>query len=381
MREITRRQHVLDAVAEFDRLGRDSFLTKYGFGPSRSFWLVHDGHRYDSKAIIGAARGFARPDLGPLKPNEFSGGEATVRRLLEQLGFTVEVDGARVETTDLTSQQLKLDEIYTREDLKSIFGITDATINTGVFRPKGTSSVWLFITEEKTADRTQYRDHLEGDTLYWQGQTSGRTDGLIIGHKAQGLELLVFLRKRKYEHPGAGFKYLGPFDYVSHSGEGPTSFVLQRHTPGTPIIAATVADEDVFDPANIDDARQRISRTIAQRRGQRAFRDALLAAYEGRCAISGCSVVDVLEAAHIHPYRGPETNKVVNGLLLRADLHTLFDCGLLAIDPASMTVLVAPSLRQSDYGAFHGRKLLIPQQQAHRPSRDALAMHRADVGL
>src|SRR5262245_9271658 len=70
------------------------------------------------------------------------------------------------------------------------------------------------------------------------------------------------------------------------------------------------------------------------------------------CAITGCSVRDVLEAAHIHPYRGRERNKVANGLLLRADLHTLFDCGLIAIDAATMTVIVTPSLQNSEYAAF-----------------------------
>jgi hypothetical protein len=77
--DIKSRKEVLDTIAEFDRLGRDRFLEKYKFGPSRSYWLVHHGKQYDSKAIIGTARGYARPDLGPMTADEFSGGEATVR--------------------------------------------------------------------------------------------------------------------------------------------------------------------------------------------------------------------------------------------------------------------------------------------------------------
>ena len=88
---------------------------------------------------------------------------------------------------------------------------------------------------------------------------------------------------------------------------------------------------------------------------RKTFRDALRTAYNDRCAITGCSILHVLEAAHIYPYRGPDTNKVTNGLLLRADVHTLFDCHLLTIDSATMTVLVAPHLRDSEYGEFHGR--------------------------
>lgn len=55
-------------------------------------------------------------------------------------------------------------------------------------------------------------------------------------------------------------------------------------------------------------------------------------AYERRCAVTGCTVEAVLEAAHISPYRGDHTNDVTNGLLLRADIHTMFDCGLIKVD-------------------------------------------------
>jgi len=373
------REPVLAAIAEFDRIGRARFLEKYGFGEARAYWLVHEGRRYDSKAIIGAAHGYSSPALGPLKAADFVGGEAMVRRKLEELGFTVEVgDGAAGE---LTSELLTGDAVYTREDLKKLFGITDATINTGVFRPKGTNSVWLFITEEKPADRTPYRDRLDGETLNWQGQTSGRTDDLIVEHRARGLELLVFFRKRKYEHPGAGFRYLGPFAYLRHEGGNPTSFVLRREAAEAPRLAPSQADEQAFDPAGVEDARERTMRAIAQRRGQQRFRDELIEAYDGRCAISGCAVLDVLEAAHIFPYRGPQTNHVANGLLLRADLHTLFDCGLIAIDPDTMTVLVAPRLRGSDYVALRGARLREPRSAAQGPSRDALLLQRRAAGL
>jgi len=276
-----------------------------------------------------------------------------------------------------TSDRLVVDHVYTREDLRRQFGITDATLNTGVFRPKGTASVWLFITEEKTSDRTQYHDRLDGDLLHWQGQTSGRTDDLIISHHRLGLEVLVFLRKRKYEFPGAGFRYIGAFSYVSHSGGGPTDFMLRRAISDVTLIAPEQGDPDDFNPDDIEDARERIARTIAQRRGQQAFRDALLAAYGGRCAISGCTVVDVLEAAHIVPYRGSATNVVSNGLLLRADIHILFDCSLIAIDPDKMTIVISSSLQNSGYRQLGGRALRLPAVPAHKPNRKALEQHRS----
>jgi hypothetical protein len=82
------------AMDEFDRLGRDEFLRKYGFGPSRAYFVSRDGKYYDSKAIVGAAHGFQHPQKGQLRSEDFSGGENTVRTLLEKLGFSVDVRGS-----------------------------------------------------------------------------------------------------------------------------------------------------------------------------------------------------------------------------------------------------------------------------------------------
>ena len=76
-------------MAEYDELGRDAFLARYGYGPARSYFVVHDGKRYDSKALAGVAVGKQFPASGPLAATEFSGGEATVKAKLEELGFEV----------------------------------------------------------------------------------------------------------------------------------------------------------------------------------------------------------------------------------------------------------------------------------------------------
>jgi putative restriction endonuclease len=107
----------------------------------------------------------------------------------------------------------------------------------------------------------------------------------------------------------------------------------------------------------------------------------LIAAYDGKCAITDCNVIDVLEAAHIYPYRGPDTNKISNGLLLRADLHTLFDCLLIAIDPMTLKVIVSPQLLDSTYKRLHHRKIRVPRKLSQAPSKEALMMHRAESRL
>jgi hypothetical protein len=87
-----------------------------------------------------------------------------------------------------------------------------------------------------------------------------------------------------------------------------------------------------FNPRNKADGRRRIERLVTIRQGQPMFRAKLMEAYERRCAVTGSSIEETLEAAHISPYRGTDSNHVRNGLLLRADIHTLFDLGLIRID-------------------------------------------------
>jgi hypothetical protein len=118
--------------------------------------------------------------------------------------------------------------VYTRAELMDLFGINDATINTGVFRFGDRHEIWLFVTERKQPDRVQYKDQLVGDKLHWEGQSLGRTNEHIINHKSEGNDILVFYRKAKTEFPGAGFMLEGPFNYVSHSGAAPASFILKR---------------------------------------------------------------------------------------------------------------------------------------------------------
>jgi hypothetical protein len=140
-------------------------------------------------------------------------------------------------------------------------------------------------------------------------------------------------------------------------------------------------EQGVFDPAGIRDARERVLSSIVRRRGQTVFRKRLLAAYKGRCAVSGCGIEAILEAAHIIPYKGSETNHTGNGLLLRADLHTLFDLRLVAIDEATMRLLICPSLAGTEYEEFRGRRIRVPDDPLHQPSQDALKRHRKKSGL
>lgn len=136
-----------------------------------------------------------------------------------------------------------------------------------------------------------------------------------------------------------------------------------------------LADLNEFDPSSLQEGRERVLASIVRRRGQSAFRQHLLTAYRGRCAFSGCDVEAVLEAAHIVPYLGPKTNHPANGLLLRADLHTLFDLHLLGVEPPSMRILVSSDLNGSRYESLRGRLVKPTRVEGSGPSLKALSQH------
>lgn len=122
---------------------------------------------------------------------------------------------------------------------------------------------------------------------------------------------------------------------------------------------------------------KKVMAAITQRQGQPQFRKALLEAYGGGCALTDCDVECALEAAHILPYAGPDTNHVSNGLLFRADIHTLFDLGLMTVNPKDLTVTIDPEIGGTAYKTLHGRRLREPQKGDAAPSREALKIRFA----
>ncbi len=144
---------------------------------------------------------------------------------------------------------------------------------------------------------------------------------------------------------------------------------LKQHT-------TDLDDEGTFKPKDETDARRWVLRAIASRQGQPKFRNKLLKAYGSRCAITGCTIESLLEAAHIRRFKGEHTDHSTNGLLLRTDIHTLFDLRLIAIDTATMKVVVSPELEGTEYECLAGKDLRVPEEKKRRPNREALQMHR-----
>lgn len=136
---------------------------------------------------------------------------------------------------------------------------------------------------------------------------------------------------------------------------------------------AEASDLEAFNPGNMVDGRRKVIQEIVRRQGQPVFRRKLLKAYDGRCVVTDCAVEAVLEAAHIAPYLGTGSNVVQNGLLLRADIHTLFDLGLFRIAPDG-TIHLHEKLLGTVYEQYRGQTIRAPMDRINGPCPDALAL-------
>lgn len=118
---------------------------------------------------------------------------------------------------------------------------------------------------------------------------------------------------------------------------------------------------------------------VLPRLGQGSFRIIVTDAYNRRCAATGEKVLPVLEAAHIRPYADGGEHRVPNGMLLRRDLHTLFDRGYMTVTPEHR-IEVSRRLETEfnngkEYLALHGREIAVPADRSHQPDREALIWH------
>jgi putative restriction endonuclease len=124
-------------------------------------------------------------------------------------------------------------------------------------------------------------------------------------------------------------------------------------------------------------------RLAPYRLGQSSFKAVVLDAYHRRCAVTGTHIPPVLQAAHIRPVTAGGEHRLDNGLLLRSDIHTLFDQGYLGIDP-HFRLRVSPRLR-GDFNngdqlyAKEGQVIELPKHRADRPRTEFIEWHLDEV--
>lgn len=261
-----------------------------------------------------------------------------------------------------------------------------------------------FAFQDGFWDFNQRRDIQPGDDLFfWQ---AGRKElvGWATATTAIRPRTTAMTAARWIDDSPTRYKFR--VGLVERSGEPPTSPDWSRiqkeigtgASPNIPVIEVKGAEGEVFlkglfvtKSSGIEakvrqqlaargqfldstDRRLRRIADVVYRPGQSKFRDSLYVAYGGRCAITGSDVPEALEAAHVVAYKGMESDAIQNGILLRVDLHRLFDRFLITVG-ADLRVYLDPKLRHGAYAALNGKAVRMPAKSEHAPDLRALATH------
>ena len=122
---------------------------------------------------------------------------------------------------------------------------------------------------------------------------------------------------------------------------------------------------------------------FAEEQEQGAFRISVTDAYNRACAVSGGKVLPALDAAHIKPYTFGGSHNVSNGILLRRDIHSVFDAGYVTIDQSHRFVVSARVKTDfnngEEYRRLHGARLSLPVHPSNRPDPAALVWHNENI--
>jgi putative restriction endonuclease len=404
---------ILAAIEEFDSLGREQFLSKYGFKPARSFYLVHNGKHYDSKAIVGAAHGKLSSSAAPLKSAEFSGGAATVAPLLRSLGFEVIDEGA----------------IYSGKGASA--GIRYWWVNNKqTYKHEILGNYLWSPTTKANGTASAFYDNMQrarpGDVVFAFADAHIRAVGVVeapalllpkpsefgaAGNAwgSEGWKLPVrFVELTKPLRPKdhmAELASLLPAKYspIQANGDGNQGAYLAEiseamasaltHLFGTQwgairpslILQDAVADyvqeetetsvsAEIKNRTDIGETQK--LQLVQSRRGQGVYRKNL-EGFEKACRLTGLSDFQHLRASHIKPWRASSDFEKLdgnNGLLLSPHVDHLFDRGFISAENDG-TLLVSAHVGQDtldrwgiDHSASFGlfRPEQIPYLEFHR---------------
>lgn len=191
-----------------------------------------------------------------------------------------------------------------------------------------------------------------------------------------GVPVAVLVKRRDGGYNNLGLGYIERYNRVTDvfTIHGPATIKNEERGVFSLIPFAHLVEGDLLLHGNVDERKRKLIEAI-YREKQSEFRQKLMAAYNGRCALTGIDVPQVLQAAHIDPYRGLTSQRVQNGILLRADMHLLFDAYLISVNPHTFTLAVSDSIRSSFYSNYDGVKVNVPEDKSLQPDRKSLELH------
>lgn len=362
--DLTDPQAVRAAVDECDRVGAQQCVHAHGIGPSRRHYLQVNDRLYDVMAITGVAYGSQHPGHGPLRADEFSGGESEANAALRRLGFTV-LDARPTTTSGERSWRQAIWRHVRANETRHGMVRPQTLRDVGAFG--GAQGIWVDAERTKTVHAggvavgvlhtgAHYPDDLDEDgAIYHYPHTrraGGRDAGEVDAMKtAARLQLPIFVITKPTPSSSwrqARLAWIEGWDDVSE-----TFLITFGEEAPTRITDIDRSDEVPFE---LEGNRSKHAPGRVRRRpGQRKFQFLVLQRYGPRCPLSGVTVPAMLEAAHLRGDADGGSDDPRNGLPLNAALHRAFDAHLFAVNPHTLKVET-----QSDGPSFADLGILHP---------------------
>jgi putative restriction endonuclease len=251
---------------------------------------------------------------------------------------------------------LEIMESYTLQEIADLLEMQfTGALRKGVLSRTGENAIVLLINIEKHKEATPYRDHVDNDVLYWEGQLKNR---FVEKNMNSGeYEIFVFIREKREQRD---YRYYGRAIPIAS----------QYFEPGTPCktkfslyeYADTVFYHgdytggpyaDIDDPVRYDRIinTTRIA-TIEQRSVQQQYRRDALRLWDNRCAVLGVEEPKILIASHIKPWRVSNDQERVdprNSLILSPLYDKLFDLGMITFSTSNGAIRLSSQLNSRDY--------------------------------
>ena len=267
----------------------------------------------------------------------------------------------------ITFTSLEFGQSYERKYLAKIWGYkSQKAIERGVITPAGTGVVVLFVTKIKAGGTTQYDDYIDGDLLFWEGETAHGTDERIVNARREGNQIHLFYRDIHH----TPFTYFGRVTLIEHElkGNRPSRFVYNIESLDAELEAVKELREHEAEYRALPETER--DAIVKSRVGQGLFRRDLIKLW-GSCALTNLEDVTLLRASHLKPWKdssNAERLSAFNGLLLIPNYDFLLDKGLITFR-SNGHIVVSKRLGHDVQSVFHVDKGLslrsvFPQNRA-----------------
>jgi len=236
---------------------------------------------------------------------------------------------------------MKIGQEYDRPTLAKLWGYeSHHAISRGVFTPKDQNIIVFFITRDKQQSLTQYEDHIDMDTLFWEGEKEHGNDKRIISGKDS-----IHVFYREIHHSSFVYRGRAFLQYYRLYEDRPSKFVFE-------LVDSKISEKEIVAEIQADYGMPETEKEslVVSRIGQGLFRKRSIDLWHS-CSVTGFSKENVLVASHIKPWKLSDNSERLNpynSLLLVPTLDKLFDKGYIGFEPTGR-IMLSEKIQNDDW--------------------------------